>query len=413
MGNLKMKSLSALMLFVTMTIFLTNGSLAKNLKKKHDNNHNLKINKNLLQNSLVQTFTTSLLHSGNALTKNPIKVVNGPFHKGEVAALQTKSKDIAAGHHETAANSAKVNNEAAVHVNIPAAQAHADAQVTTANTADIPAASTTEHDHSATEEAAAAEENDENNSATANDANMENDAADNEQNAAEANNENDDAANMENMDDSENTENDDAANEQNAAEANTENDDAANMENMDDSDNTENDDAANEQNSDEANNENDDADSSENGDSANPEDDDAANHENHEHHIPAATHESAAVHTETHIPAATHESAAVHNGVIRANSSNAPASHAAGERAAAVHTEANHANAADVPATQYHPNVPMKDLKDDSFLKLRFLLMDLLLLILFPYKFLKSIIMQIYSLRMLLLINIEYYVLNY
>merc|ERR1712032_1000196 len=187
MGNLKMKSLSALMLFVTMTIFLTNGSLAKNLKKKHDNNHNLKINKNLLQNSLVQTFTTSLLHSGNALTKNPIKVVNGPFHKGEVAALQTKSKDIAAGHHETAANSANVNNEAAVHVNIPAAQAHADAQVTTANTADIPAASTTEHDHSATEEAAA-----------------------NEQNAAESNNENDDAANMENMDDSENTENDDA-----------------------------------------------------------------------------------------------------------------------------------------------------------------------------------------------------------
>merc|ERR1712222_100811 len=334
MGNLKMKSLSALMLFVTMIIFLTNGSLAKNLKKKHDNNHNLKINKNLLQNSLVQTFTTSLLHSGNALTKNPIKVVNAPFHKGEVAALQTKSKDIAAGHHETAANSANVNNEAAVHVNIPAAQAHADAQVTTANTADIPAASTTEHDHSATEEAAAAEENDENNSATANDANMENDAADN-------------------------NENDDAANEQNAAEANTENDDAANMENMDDSDNTENDDAANEQNSDEANNENDDADSSENGDSANPEDededahntanntenDDAANHENHEHHIPAATHESAAVHTETHIPAATHESAAVHNGVIRANSSNAPASHAAGERAAAVHTEANHANA--------------------------------------------------------------------
>merc|ERR1712032_1588750 len=193
MGNLKMKSLSALMLFVTMTIFLTNGSLAKNLKKKHDHGHNLKINKNLLQNSLVQTFTTSLLHSGNALTKNPIKVVNGPFHKGEVAALQTKSKDIAAGHHETAANSANVNNEAAVHVNIPAAQAHADAQVTTANTADIPAASTTEHDHSATEEAAAAEEND-------------------EQNAAEANNENDDAANMENMDDSENTENDDAAN---------------------------------------------------------------------------------------------------------------------------------------------------------------------------------------------------------
>merc|ERR1712032_975973 len=217
MGNLKMKSLSALMLFVTMTIFLTNGSLAKNLKKKHDNNHNLKINKNLLQNSLVQTFTTSLLHSGNALTKNPIKVFNGPFHKGEVAALQTKSKDIAAGHHETAANSANVNNEVAVHVNIPAAQAHADAQVTTANTADIPAASTTEHDHSATEEAAAAEDN----------------------------NENDDAANMENMDDSENTENDDAANEQNAAEANTENDDAANMENMDDSDNTENDDAAN------------------------------------------------------------------------------------------------------------------------------------------------------------------------
>merc|ERR1712032_186695 len=347
MGNLKMKSLSALMLFVTMTIFLTNGSLAKNLKKKHDNNHNLKINKNLLQNSLVQTFTTSLLHSGNALTKNPIKVVNGPFHKGEVAALQTKSKDIAAGHHETAANSANVNNEAAVHVNIPAAQAHADAQVTTANTADIPAASTTEHDHSATEEAAAAEENDENNSATANDANMENDAADNdenddaanEQNAAEANNENDDAANMENMDDSENTENDDAANEQNAAEANTENDDAANMENMDDSDNTES--------------------------------DDAANHENHEHHIPAATHESAAVHTETHIPAATHESAAVHNGVIRANSSNAPASHAAGERAAAVHTEANHANAADVPATQYHPNVPMKDPKDDSSVEVK------------------------------------------
>merc|ERR1712032_376466 len=377
MGNLKMKSLSALMLFVTMTIFLTNGSLAKNLKKKHDHGHNLKINKNLLQNSLVQTFTTSLLHSGNALTKNPIKVVNGPFHKGEVAALQTKSKDIAAGHHETAANSANVNNEAAVHVNIPAAQAHADAQVTTANTADIPAASTTEHDHSATEEAAAAEENDENNSATANDANMENDAADNdenddaanEQNAAEANNENDDAANMENMDDSENTENDDAANEQNAAEANTENDDAANMENMDDSDNTENDDA----------------DSSENGDSANPEDededahntanntenDDAANHENHEHHIPAATHESAAVHTETHIPAATHESAAVHNGVIRANSSNAPASHAAGERAAAVHTEANHANAADVPATQYHPNVPMKDPKDDSSVEVK------------------------------------------
>merc|ERR1712222_277562 len=352
MGNLKMKSLSALMLFVTMTIFLTNGSLAKNLKKKHDNNHNLKINKNLLQNSLVQTFTTSLLHSGNALTKNPIKVVNGPFHKGEVAALQTKSKDIAAGHHETAANSANVNNEAAVHVNIPAAQAHADAQVTTANTADIPAASTTEHDHSATEEAAAAEEDDENNSATANDANMENDAADNdenddaanEQNAAEANNENDDAANMENMDDSENTENDDAANEQNAAEANTENDDAANMENMDDSDNTENDDA----------------DSSENGDSANPEDededahntanntenDDATNHENHEHHIPAATHESAAVHTETHIPAATHESAA-------------------------VHTEANHANAADVPATQYHPNVPMKDPKDDSTVEVK------------------------------------------
>merc|ERR1712032_838732 len=371
MGNLKMKSLSALMLFVTMTIFLTNGSLAKNLKKKHDHGHNLKINKNLLQNSLVQTFTTSLLHSGNALTKNPIKVVNGPFHKGEVAALQTKSKDIAAGHHETAANSANVNNEAAVHVNIPAAQAHADAQVTTANTADIPAASTTEHDHSATEEAAAAEENGENNSATANDANMENDAADNdendesanEQNAAEANNENDDAANMENMDDSENTENDDAANEQNAAEANTENDDAANMENMDDSDNTENDDAANEQNSDEANNENDDADSSENGDSANPEDededahntanntenDDAANHENHEHHIPAATHESAAVHTETHIPAA----------------------HAAGERAAAVHTEANHANAADVPATQYHPNVPMKDPKDDSSVEVK------------------------------------------
>merc|ERR1712222_86567 len=373
MGNLKMKSLSALMLFVTMTIFLTNGSLAKNLKKKHDNNHNLKINKNLLQNSLVQTFTTSLLHSGNALTKNPIKVVNGPFHKGEVAALQTKSKDIAAGHHETAANSANVNNEAAVHVNIPAAQAHADAQVTTANPAD----STTEHDHSATEEAAAAEENDENNSATANDANMENDAADNdenddaanEQNAAEANNENDDAANMENMDDSENTENDDAANEQNSDEANNENDDAANMENMDDSDNTENDDAANEQNSDEANNENDDADSSENGDSANPEDededahntanntenDDAANHENHEHHIPAATHESAAV----------------HNGVIRANSSNAPASHAAGERAAAVHTEANHANAADVPATQYHPNVPMKDPKDDSSVEVK------------------------------------------
>merc|ERR1712032_705286 len=251
MGNLKMKSLSALMLFVTMTIFLTNGSLAKNLKKKHDNNHNLKINKNLLQNSLVQTFTTSLLHSGNALTKNPIKVFNGPFHKGEVAALQTKSKDIAAGHHETAANSANVNNEAAVHVNIPAAQAHADAQVTTANTADIPAASTTEHDHSATEEAAAAEENDENNSATANDANMENDAADND--------ENDDAANMENMDDSENTENDDAANEQNAAESNNENDDAANMENMDDSDNTENDDAANEQNAAEANTENDDA----------------------------------------------------------------------------------------------------------------------------------------------------------
>merc|ERR1712032_413053 len=360
MGNLKMKSLSALMLFVTMTIFLTNGSLAKNLKKKHDNNHNLKINKNLLQNSLVQTFTTSLLHSGNALTKNPIKVVNGPFHKGEVAALQTKSKDIAAGHHETAANSANVNNEAAVHVNIPAAQAHADAQVTTANTADIPAASTTEHDHSATEEAAAAEENDENNSATANDANMENDAADND-------------------------ENDESANEQNAAEANNENDDAANMENMDDSENTENDDAANEQNSDEANNENDDADSSENGDSANPEDededahntanntenDDAANHENHEHHIPAATHESAAVHTETHIPAATHESAAVHNGVIRANSSNAPASHAAGERAAAVHTEANHANAADVPATQYHPNVPIKDPKDDSSVEVK------------------------------------------
>merc|ERR1712032_1250063 len=191
MGNLKMKSLSALMLFVTMTIFLINGSLAKNLKKKYDNHQNLKVNKNLLQNSLVQTFTTDLLHSGNALTKNPIKVFKSPFHKREeVAAIQTQSKDIAGGHQDTttnaanATNAANLNTETAVHVNIPAAQAHADAQVNTVDTA--------QHEHSATEEAATNETNTETTNETATNAanetntatNMENDdATDHENNA--------------------------------------------------------------------------------------------------------------------------------------------------------------------------------------------------------------------------------------
>merc|ERR1712032_230960 len=185
MGNLKMKSLSALMLFVTMTIFLINGSLAKNLKKKYDNHQNLKVNKNLLQNSLVQTFTTDLLHSGNALTKNPIKVFKSPFHKREeVAAIQTQSKDIAGGHQDTTTNAANLNTETAVHVNIPAAQAHADAQVNTVDTA--------QHEHSATEEAATNETNTETTNETATNAanetntatNMENDdATDHENNA--------------------------------------------------------------------------------------------------------------------------------------------------------------------------------------------------------------------------------------
>merc|ERR1712151_997091 len=190
MGNLKLKSLSALMLFVTMTIFLTNGSLAKNLKKKYDNSHNLKDNKNLLQNSLVQTFTTDLLHSGNALAKNPIKVFNSPFHKREVAAIQTKSKDIAAGHQETVTNAPKVNSENAVNgnVNIPAAQAHADAQV---NTVNVDQRQPAQHEHSATEEAATNENNAATNTAnetatnTANEANMENDEAANHENTFE------------------------------------------------------------------------------------------------------------------------------------------------------------------------------------------------------------------------------------
>merc|ERR1712032_1086632 len=78
-------------------------------------------------------------------------------------------------------------------------------------------------------------------------------------------------------------------------------------------------------------------------------------------------HENAAVHTETH-----HANAAVHTETNHANAAVHTETH---HENAAVHTETHHAtNAAvhtDVPATEYHANLPMKDVKDETSVQVK------------------------------------------
>merc|ERR1711957_874641 len=87
MGNLKMKSISALMLFVTLSIFLINGSISKNLKKREPT---LQEHKNFLQNNLVQKYwfnTHALIHTDDVAANMPATTAsNGLFHTGDVAA---------------------------------------------------------------------------------------------------------------------------------------------------------------------------------------------------------------------------------------------------------------------------------------------------------------------------------------
>merc|ERR1711957_370390 len=95
MGNLKMKSISALMLFVTLSIFLINGSISKNLKKREPT---LQEHKNFLQNNLVQKYwfnTHALIHTDDVAANMPAATTTtgASFHPTE---------DVAANmHHDT------------------------------------------------------------------------------------------------------------------------------------------------------------------------------------------------------------------------------------------------------------------------------------------------------------------------
>merc|ERR1711957_1011877 len=118
MGNLKMKSISALMLFVTLSIFLINGSISKNLKKREPT---LQEHKNFLQNNLVQKYwfnTHALIHTDDVAANMPATTAsNGLFHTGDVAANMPHdtttdasfhpTEDVAANmHHDTTATDA-------------------------------------------------------------------------------------------------------------------------------------------------------------------------------------------------------------------------------------------------------------------------------------------------------------------
>merc|ERR1711957_1072092 len=122
MGNLKMKSISALMLFVTLSIFLINGSISKNLKKREPT---LQEHKNFLQNNLVQKYwfnTHALIHTDDvAANMHPATASND-------ASLHTHGDVAANMHHDTTTTGASFHTHGDV-----AANMHPDTTATDAS----------------------------------------------------------------------------------------------------------------------------------------------------------------------------------------------------------------------------------------------------------------------------------------